>query len=169
MAMLTAKWRTADEAVLKINTRSTTPAVRKKVIAAVRRIIEAECAASNAPKPPLIEATSRFPLTINDEEIATKLKSSFSEHFKDNFDPNTPLINGSEDVSILATSIGRPYNFWFFGGVDPELYDRAERDGRLFEDIPANHSAYFAPVIQPTLRVGVEALCVGALTFLKRK
>lgn len=48
-------------------------------------------------------------------------------------------------------------------------WDRAEREGRLFEDVPANHSAYFAPVVQPTLRVGFEALCVAALTFLKRE
>lgn len=159
----------ADHAVLKVNTRTTTPVVRKKVLAAVRRIIEAECKASNATKPPLIESTSSFPLTINDDDVASRLSSSFSEHFKGDFNPNTRLINGSEDVSRLATSIDRPYNFWFFGGVDPELYDRAEREGRLFEDVPANHSAYFAPVIQPTLKIGMEALCVGALTFLERK
>lgn len=45
-------------------------------------------------------------------------------------------------------------------------WDRAEREGKLFDDVPANHSGYFAPVIQPTLRVGFEALCVAALTFL---
>ncbi|KAK4697906.1 hypothetical protein P7C71_g230, partial [Lecanoromycetidae sp. Uapishka_2] len=159
----------ADQAVLKINTRSTTPAVRKKVIAAVRRIVDAECEASNSPKPPLIESTSRFPLTINDDDVASQLQVSLREHFKREFSSNTPTVNGSEDFSTLATSIDRPYNFWFFGGVDPELYDKAEKEGRLFEDVPANHSAYFAPVIQPTLTVGMEALCVGALTFLERK
>ncbi len=159
----------ADHAVLKVNTRTTTPAVRERVLAALRRIVEAECEASNSPKAPLIEPTSRFPLTINDEDIASQLSSSFSKFFKEDFDPSTRLINGSEDVSILATSIDRPYNFWFFGGVDQELWDRAEKEGRLFEDVPANHSAYFAPVIQPTLRAGVEALCVGALTFLEQQ
>jgi len=159
----------SDQAVLKINTRTTTPAVRERVLAAVRRIIKAECEASNSPKPPLIEPTTCFPLTINDDDTASRLSSSFSEFFKADFDPNTRLINGSEDVSILATRIDRPYNFWFFGGVDHDLWDRSEKEGRLFEDVPANHSAYFAPVVQPTLRVGVEALCVGALTFLERK
>lgn len=159
----------ADRAVLKINTRTTTPATRDRVLAAIRRIIKAECEASNSPKEPLIEPTSRFPLTINDKDTASRLASSFSEYFGQAFDPKTAPINGSEDVSILATSIDRPYNFWFFGGVDPDLWDRAEREGRLFEDVPTNHSSYFAPVVQPTLTVGLQALCVGALTFLERR
>ncbi|KAL2037928.1 hypothetical protein N7G274_009403 [Stereocaulon virgatum] len=159
----------ADRAVLRLNTRTTTPATRDRVLAAIRRIIKAECEASNSPKAPLIEPTSRFPLTINDKDVASRLASSFGEFFGKDFNPETASTNGSEDVSILATSIDRPYNFWFFGGVDPELWDRAESEGRLFEDVPANHSCYFAPVVQPTLTVGFEALCVGALTLLGKK
>lgn len=158
----------SDHAVLKINIRTTIPATREKVIAAVRRIIKAECEASNSPKEPLIEATSRFPLTVNNGEIASRLASSFGERFKDDFESNTPANNGSEDMSILGTSIDKPYDFWFFGGIDPDLWDRAEREGRLVEDIPTNHSPHFAPVVQPTLTVGFEALCVAALTFLDR-
>jgi len=156
-----------DHAVLRINTRTTSVAARERVLAAVHRIIKAECEASNSPKEPLIEATSRFPLTVNDQHVASRLADSFRMFFRHNFDSDTPTVNGSEDVSILATSIDKPYNFWFFGGVDPELWDRAEREGRLFEDVPANHSGHFAPVIQPTLTVGFEALCVAALTYLK--
>ncbi len=156
-----------DHAVLRINTRTTSVAARERVLAAVHRIIKAECEASNSPKEPLIEATSRFPLTVNDQHVASRLADSFRMFFSHNFDSDTPTVNGSEDVSILATSIDKPYNFWFFGGVDPELWDRAEREGRLFEDVPANHSGHFAPVIQPTLTVGFEALCVAALTYLK--
>ena len=158
-----------DKAVLKINTRTTSSATREKVLASVRRIIKAECAASNSPKEPLIESTSSFPLTINDKDIASRLASSFTECFGEAFEPDTAPTNGSEDVSILATSKGRPYDFWFFGGIDPDLWDRAQREGRTFEDVPVNHSPFFAPVIQPTMTVGIRALCVGALTFLGRR
>lgn len=158
----------ADHAVLKVNIRTTSSQTRGRVLAAMRRIIKAECEASNSPKEPVIECTTRFPLTINNDRIADELASSFTEFFKDDFDPEQPTINGSEDVSVLASSIGKPCNFWFFGGVDHELWDRAEKEGRLFEDVPANHSAYFGPTVQPTLRVGYEALCVAALTFLRK-
>ncbi|KAL9068214.1 MAG: hypothetical protein Q9161_006347 [Pseudevernia consocians] len=158
----------ADHAILKVNIRTTSSQTRERVLAAMRRIIKAECEASNSPKEPLIEPTTRFPLTINNDNVADRLASSFTEFFKEDFDPEEPPTNGSEDVSILASSIGKPYNFWFFGGVDHGLWDRAEKEGRLFEDVPANHSAYFGPTVQPTLRVGYEALCVAALTFLRK-
>ena len=158
----------ADHAVLKVNIRTTSSQTRGRVLAAMRRIVKAECDASNAPKEPVIECTTRFPLTINNDRIADELASSFTEFFKDDFDPEQPPINGSEDVSILASSISKPYNFWFFGGVEKNLWDNAEKEGRLFEDVPANHSAYFGPTVQPTLRVGYEALCVAALTFLRK-
>ena len=158
----------ADQAILRVNIRTTSSHTRERVLAAMRRIVRAECEASNSPKEPLIESTTRFPLTINNDSIAGRLNSSFIKFFKEDFDPEQPPINGSEDVSILASSIGKPYNFWFFGGIDQELWDRAEKNGRLFEDVPANHSAYFGPSVEPTLRVGYEALCVAALTFLRR-
>ena len=52
------------------------------------------------------------------------------------------------------------------GVTDPQLYDRAEAAGKLQEDIPANHSAKFAPVILPTLQVGLDAYAAGALAWL---
>jgi hypothetical protein len=38
--------------------------------------------------------------------------------------------------------------------------------GRVSQDAPVNHSATFAPVIQPTLDTGTEALVVAAHAWL---
>jgi len=57
-------------------------------------------------------------------------------------------------------------SYWGIGGVDPDTYQRAEAAGRVAQDIPVNHSARFAPVIQPTLDTGTEALVVAALAWL---
>ena len=51
-------------------------------------------------------------------------------------------------------------------GIDPDTHDRALRAGRVAEDIPVDHSATFAPVIQPTLDTGTQALVVAALAWL---
>lgn len=158
----------SDRAVLRINVRSQKKATREKVLSSIRRIIHAECDASASPKEPLIEETTSFPLTVNDEDIADQLGESFGTFFKEDFASDKPASNASEDVSILATSVRVPCCFWFFGGTDQEKWDLAERNGKLAEDIPTNHSSYFAPVIQPTMRIGVEALCVAALTFLQK-
>ena len=156
----------ADRAILRLNVRSQSEATRARTLASIKRIVCAECEASGCTKQPQIEATTRFPMTVNDAEVTEKLKKSFGAIFKNDFDPYRPASNASEDVSLLATLVEKPCCFWFFGGVEEKRWDAAEREGRLMEDIPSNHSSFFAPVIQPTLEVGIKALCVGALTFL---
>jgi hippurate hydrolase len=59
-----------------------------------------------------------------------------------------------------------PYTHWGIGGIDPATYRAAAEAGRVTEDIPVNHSARFAPVIQPTLDTGTRALVVAALGWL---
>ena len=71
----------------------------------------------------------------------------------------------SEDFGTFGTEWGAPSVFWFVGGIDPELYERASRAGKLGE-VPTNHNPRFAPVIHPTLETGVETLVVAAQAWL---
>lgn len=114
----------------------------------------------------VIHANQTVPPTFNDEQVTAALADPFREHFEDHFDGDTPRTNVSEDFSVLGTSQGRPCSFWFVGCIDPDLWDEAQSNNRL-EEIAGNHSTRFAPVIQPTLKTGVGALCIAALTFLK--
>ncbi|KAL2822419.1 hypothetical protein BJX63DRAFT_417529 [Aspergillus granulosus] len=153
----------ADRAEIGLDFRTVRLETREKVISAIKRIVEAECAASGSPKPPVFTPTRRFPPTNNDDGVAALLAASFADHFGGSFDPNTARTNVSEDFPVLATAIDVPSCFWFLGGIDPDLWDKGQT-----EEIPGNHSALFAPVIQPTLKAGVDALCIAALTFLKK-
>ncbi|KAL4938016.1 hypothetical protein BDV06DRAFT_201837 [Aspergillus oleicola] len=157
----------ADRAEIGIDFRSVKLETREKIIESVKRIVTAECMASGSPKPPIFTPTRRFPPTDNDDSIAGQLAVTFGEHFGDRFDGDTPRTNVSEDFSTLATSRGVPCCFWFLGGIDHGLWDEAQ-EKRTTAEIASNHSALFAPVIQPTLTAGVDALCVGALTFLRK-
>lgn len=158
----------SDRAEIGLDIRNVSTQTRGKMIASIKRMMHAEYIASGATKEPIIEQTRTFPRTDNDDTMASKLAEAFSTHFGDAFDADTARVNVSEDVSILATSQGKPYLFWFFGGTDAVVYAKAEEEGKLYEEIPGNHSPFFAPVIQPTLRTGTEAMCVAALTFLKK-
>ena len=157
----------ADVATLKVDIRTIKAQTRERVIAAVRRIVKAECDASRSPKEPIIEEITVFPLTVNDEKVTNTIAAAFEDHFGSSFDANTERVNASEDVTILGTSQDRPCLYWFLGGVDHKTWDQAEKDGTTHETIPVNHSPFFAPVIQPTLRTGVEALSLAALTMLR--
>ena len=154
-----------DKAELKVNVRTIDSETRSRVLSAIKRMVKAECDASGATEPPLFESLGSFPATVNDRDVTKMLQESFSVAF-DEFDPDIERVNGSEDFGQLAYSIGKPYSFWLIGGTDPKLWDEAERRGRLAEDIPVNHSSHFAPVMQPTIQVGVDAMALAAMTFL---
>jgi metal-dependent amidase/aminoacylase/carboxypeptidase family protein len=160
-----------SHAELKLNLRSFSAAQRPRVIASIKRIVEAESMASNAPTPPEIQTTTSFPITSNDQDVTTKLEKTFAAHFPPaphGYTTDTPKLFGSEDFGLLGSMIDRPYSFFIYGGTDPELWDKAEKEGKLLESIPVNHSAFFAPVVQPTMKVGVEAYAAGALTWLAK-
>ena len=158
----------SDTAELRINVRTISKKTRERVLAAIRRIVKAECDASGAPKAPLVEPTSSFPVTLNDERVTDVLSRTFQKFFEKSFNGDQQRVNGSEDFSVLGTAIGKPCSFWLVGGTDPELWDEAVRKGTLAEDIPVNHSPFFAPVMQPTLKIGTTAMVLAAMAFLHK-
>jgi metal-dependent amidase/aminoacylase/carboxypeptidase family protein len=71
----------------------------------------------------------------------------------------------SEDFGCFGAQWHAASVYWFFGGDDPEVYDKAKKDGTL-SSLPTNHNPRFAPVIHPTLETGVKALVVAAHAWL---
>jgi amidohydrolase len=154
-----------DSATIALNVRSYSESTRTAVLDAIRRVVVAECEASRSPAPPEFELFDRFPVTDNDASTTQRVATAFAAHFGDRAG-TLPLQTASEDFSDLPRSLGVPYTYWGIGGTDPEAYERAEAAGRVSQDIPVNHSAQFAPVLQPTLDTGTEALVVAALAWL---
>ena len=64
--------------------------------------------------------------------------------------------------------LGTPYTYWGVGGIDADKYQRALAAGRVAQDIPVNHSEFFAPVIEPTLSTGTQTLVIAALAYLAK-
>jgi amidohydrolase len=154
-----------DSAQLLLNLRTYSDATRSLVLDAIRRIVTAECHASDSPKDPEFELFDRFPLTDNHTATTERVASAFAEFFTDRAGP-VPPQSASEDFSDIPKALGVPYTYWCVGGIDADTYRRAERAGRVAQDIPVNHSASFAPVVQPTLDTGTQALVVAALAWL---
>jgi hippurate hydrolase len=154
-----------DSAVLQLNVRTFSDATRAAILEAIRRIVTAECQASGCPEEPEFELFDRFPLTDNDPAVTERVAAAFADVFGDRAGP-AGQQSASEDFSDIPTALGVPYTYWFIGGIDADTYDAAERAGRLASDIPVNHSARFAPVQQPTLDTGTQALVAGALAWL---
>lgn len=116
-----------DDARIAVDVRTIDPKTREKVKASIERIVKAESVASNAVKEPTFQVTRNFPLTINDEDVTAKLEETFSSLYpedKHNYTRSVQKMGGSEDFSILASAVGKPYSFFMYGGTDPEVWDR---------------------------------------------
>jgi hippurate hydrolase len=150
-----------DEAIIKLNIRTFDDSVRKRVLAAIERIVNAEAAASGAPRPPEITTLDHYPLNVNDAEASRRVVDAFHRHFPAERVRQTGPAPASEDFGSFGTEWRVPSVFWFVGGTDPNVYAQAKKAGRLNE-LPVNHSPLFAPVIHPTLQTGVETLVVAA-------
>ncbi len=153
-----------DDATLKLNVRTFDEDVREYMLGAIRRICCAECAASNAPREPEFTTLSSYPLTVNDAATHARLLAAFEAHFGERVYETQPAA-ASEDFSVFGREWNVPYAFWFVGGTDPEVFRRAVAAKRINE-IPSNHSPKFAPVIEPTLRTGLEAMLCAAGVWL---
>lgn len=154
-----------DEAVLKVNVRTFDENVRKRVLAAIDRIVNAEAEASRAPKKPEITALDRYPFAKNDPDATKRAVDAFRRYFPADRVLDTQPTTASEDFGSFGTEWHVPSVFWFVGGTDPETYAKAKRSGTI-ADIPTNHNARFAPVIHPTLETGVETLVAAAQAWL---
>ena len=157
-----------DRAVLLANLRTYDMAVRQRMIDSIERMVKAECEASGSPRPPEFEYFDQYPLTDNNSEVTEKITSAFRSHFGGETVFDLGRQTASEDFSGIPDALGTPYTYWGVGCTDPEKYQRALDAGRVQQDIPVNHSEFFAPVIQPTLSHGTQALVVAALTYLAK-
>ncbi|HWU47881.1 MAG TPA: amidohydrolase [Humibacter sp.] len=154
------------DATLGINVRSYDSAVRDRVIAAISRIVEAEAQAAGATTPPEIRLGEGFAALYNDPDATERTMDAFRAAFGAARVLDPGAVTGSEDVGELATAAGVPLVYWLLGGGDPQTVAAAMANGTMETDVPSNHSPYFAPVIQPTLDTGVQALIVAAKTWL---
>ena len=156
-----------DEAIIKLNVRTFDESVRARVLAAIERIVNAEAAASGAPRPPEITPIDRYSLVSNDPDATRRVVAAFKAYFPADRIRETGPTSASEDFGSFGVQWQAPSVFWFVGGTDPDVYEKARASGRVSE-LPTNHNPRFAPVLHPTLETGVATLVVASRAWLAR-
>jgi amidohydrolase len=142
-----------DHAELGLTVRTYNPEVRKQVLAAIARITKAESAAGNAPREPLIEHFEGTNSVYNDPALAERLRAPLEAALGKQNVITTGPITASEDYSYFIEQ-GVPSLYISLGGADPKKYADQGHGG---EQLPSNHSPYFAPDADPSLRTGIAA------------
>lgn len=157
----------ADDAKLELTVRSYKPEVRAQLLAAIRRIAEAEAQAAGAPRPPTVvmDESQSADVVVNDPALAARLKEALGRTLGADNVVDAPPVTGSEDFGAYGAASGAPSIQLRLGAVDPELFAQAKQARRLML-IPGPHNGMFAPDHERTIRTGVAAFTLSALEVL---
>ncbi|MBF4595974.1 amidohydrolase [Curtobacterium sp. VKM Ac-2889] len=147
-----------DEAVIEISTRARNEETRQRIIASIERIVRAESAAGGLSEPTIVRAPGAE-VTVNDAEAAATVLDAIRAEVPGARDLEIGLAMASEDVGQLATAAGAPLVYWFTGITDPECFRRGE-------EIPSNHSPFYAPQAETAIPVGVDALVAATRAYV---
>ncbi len=150
-----------DSATVKLTLRSHQPEVRALLLDGVERMAKAAAAAAGAPEPEII-VVGGVAAVVNDAGLVERTAPLFEAALGDTFTlvPATaPAGPASEDYSEFVAA-GVPSLYFGLGALDPQLFAAAENGG---PPVPVNHSPFFAPLPEPTIRAGVTAMTLAVL------
>nr|WP_235429832.1 amidohydrolase [Xanthomonas sp. GPE 39] len=151
-----------DRAQLRGTIRSDDPQVRDKLLDGVRRTALASAQMAGAPVPQIALGEHGSKAVINDAALAERTGAVFAQAFGSNAEHQSEPSAASEDYSAFIAA-GVPSFYFGIGGLDPQWLQQAKQKG---ERIPINHSPDFAPVPQPSIRTGVEAMTLAVMNAM---
>jgi hippurate hydrolase len=152
---------------LEVNVRTYDERVRTRVLAAIERIVRGEAVAAGAPREPDVAHVESVDALINDPDACAATWPALESIGVLVLDPGP--VPGSEDVGYLAEAAGAPCVYWLLGGADPAHFDgltTIDEFAARVATLPGNHSPHYAPVIEPTIRHGIDALVAAARHWL---
>jgi amidohydrolase len=153
-----------DTALLRGTIRSYDDDTRARMIEGVQRTAKAVAMMAGAP-PPEVKITSNAKAVVNDAELAQRsgavLKAAFGDKARLSPEPGS----ASEDYSEFIMA-GVPSFYFGIGGLDPKAVAQAMATQT---PLPGNHSPEFAPVPEPTIRTGTQAMSLVLLDVLQKK
>jgi hippurate hydrolase len=136
--------------------------VRAKLIAGVERVALSEAAMAGAANPH-IRIYGGTGSIVNDPDLTARTANVFGRVFGSAAEQKPDLISASDDYSEFVQA-GMPHSLFFEIGIyDPQKVEAAKVSG---VPLPFNHSPNYAPVPEPTIRTGVEAMSLALLNIL---
>lgn len=150
-----------DHADLKLTLRSHDDDTRKLLIDGVGRTARAVAEMARAPAP-TIEHPAGTNAVHNDIVLADRAAGVLQTAFGKDVTLVPAYVPGgqaSEDFSAFVDA-GVPSVFFGIGGDDPAMLAQYKAQNK---PVPVNHSPYFAPVPEPSIKRGVETLTLSVL------
>jgi amidohydrolase len=153
-----------DSVSMRGTIRTYQPAVREKMHDGIRRTARGVAAMAGAPEPELkIEAGGEA--VVNSVALVGSVEQVLKAALGDAQVRRLPPITPSEDFSEYVNA-GVPAMFFLIGVHDPKDVDASRQPGG--KPLPGNHSPFFAPVAEPSIKTAVKSMSLAVLTALQR-
>jgi len=154
-----------DEVQLQLTLRSYTDEVRAQTIAAIKRMTRGLAEAAGVPEDRLpivtLQEQEFTPATYNDPALTSRLAGAFKNWFSETNVQQVKPVMGGEDFSEYGRTADKiPICMFWLGAVKPELMQESEKTGK---PLPSLHSSQFAPLPEPTIKTGVNAMTAAVL------
>jgi metal-dependent amidase/aminoacylase/carboxypeptidase family protein len=137
--------------------RTYEPAVRDKLIAGVQRIATATAALAGAPAPDVV-VTPYALSVVNDDALMERTIAVLTTAFGDKLKETERFAAGDDFYEYIKAGV--PSVYFIIGIYDPQRVAEAAAGGPRLEP---NHSPFYAPVPEPTIRTGVTAMTLTVL------
>ncbi len=151
-----------DRVEMQLTVRADTPETREKLLDSIDRVAEGVALSLGVPEDKLPRvvrsSTETTPPTINDMATAMRIKEAFALHFDEGTMVETPREGmGAEDFAYFVQPDTGVKGVYFVVGGTPEdeLGNQA-----------SHHSPFFKVEPEPSIKAGVEAMVVGAMTLM---
>jgi hippurate hydrolase len=159
-----------DEVKMQLTVRSYKAETRERVLAAIERIAKGIAAAGGVPpdRAPIVSVSrDQFtPATYNNPDLTKRLVAVWKKSLGDE---NVEMVNatmGGEDFSEYSLpDHSIPAVDFHIGAVDATKIAEFKEAGK---ELPTLHSSKFAPVPEPTIRVGIIGMTTAVLELLKK-
>ena len=155
-----------NEVRLQLTVRTTKNEVRDHVLKAIERIVKAAAVGARAPEPDIrVNLEQYTPPTYNDVALARKCAGVFRAVIgPDNVKPRQPVM-GAEDFGRFSEG-KTPIFMYFLGTVSQDKYDAAQKPAGV--PLPGMHTDSYAPLPEPSIRVGVRTMSLAAMNLLPK-
>ena len=159
-----------DEVKMQITVRTYKPQVRERVLADIDRIAKGCAAAAGIPPDlaPIVSVSKDFvtPATYNNPELTKRLIAVWKKSLgNDNVEIVDPTMGGEDFSEYSLPDHSIPAVDFHFGAVDPAKIAEFKQAGK---ELPTLHSSKFAPVPEPTIRVGIIGMTTAVLELMKK-
>ena len=159
-----------DEVKMQLTVRTYKSEVRDRVLKAIDQIAKGIASAGGVPadRAPIVNVLKdQFtPATYNNPDLTKRLVGVWKNVLgADNVEIVDPTMGGEDFAEYSLPDHSIPAVDFHIGAVDPEKIAQFKREGK---ELPSLHSSKFAPVPEPTIRVGIIGMTSAVLDLMKK-